>query len=300
MSHRLIFFQIIIMTFITLFFACLGFLSPANRGSLATTAIVLFVFLGCPAGYVSARLYKTFGGERWKCKKAKTIIICVIYIFSECYLDFIFGNGDSILHFLHYEFDIMGRTLIRRQKQASADRFGPCQNFAYKNDFSHSILNHGSYSIAVVWYNNPINILGSILWLQKTRNRTSSSNKYNSTNNSRTNILHKTTSRNSYGWYPSIWMHFHSIVLYHELDLESPGEDIQSFIPISPRFHRRFIPISTPFSPWFHFHLNPVFHPVFTSVLDLLHVWIYFPGLIDFDRYMFGNHDSTLLFPFGC
>ena len=106
------------MTFITLFFACLGFLSPANRGSLATTAIVLFVFLGCPAGYVSARLYKTFGGERWKCKKTSTIIICVTFIFSECYLDFIFGNGDSILHFLHYEFDIMGRTLIRRYLQA--------------------------------------------------------------------------------------------------------------------------------------------------------------------------------------
>ena len=102
------------MTFITLFFACLGFLSPANRGSLATTAIVLFVFLGCPAGYVSARLYKTFGGERWKCKKINTKIICVIFICSKCYFDFIFGNWDSILHFLHYEFDIMGRTLIRR------------------------------------------------------------------------------------------------------------------------------------------------------------------------------------------
>jgi len=58
--------QIIIMTFFTLFFACLGFLSPANRGSLGSTGIVLFVFLGLPAGYVSARLYKTFGGEAWK------------------------------------------------------------------------------------------------------------------------------------------------------------------------------------------------------------------------------------------
>lgn len=56
------------MVFVTLFFACLGFLSPANRGSLGSTAIVLFIFLGLPAGYVSARMYKTFGGERWKCK----------------------------------------------------------------------------------------------------------------------------------------------------------------------------------------------------------------------------------------
>ena len=58
--------QIILMTFIVLFFACLGFLSPANRGSLATTGVVLFTFMGTPAGYVAARLYKTFGGEAWK------------------------------------------------------------------------------------------------------------------------------------------------------------------------------------------------------------------------------------------
>lgn len=47
-------------------FACLGFLSPANRGALMTCAMVLFVCLGTPAGYVSARVYKSFGGEKWK------------------------------------------------------------------------------------------------------------------------------------------------------------------------------------------------------------------------------------------
>lgn len=47
-------------------FACLGFLSPANRGALMTCAMVLFVCLGTPAGYVSARIYKSFGGEKWK------------------------------------------------------------------------------------------------------------------------------------------------------------------------------------------------------------------------------------------
>ncbi|KAE8285736.1 Transmembrane 9 superfamily member 2 Precursor [Larimichthys crocea] len=43
--------QIFIMTFITLFLACLGFLSPANRGALMTCAVVLWVLLGTPAGY---------------------------------------------------------------------------------------------------------------------------------------------------------------------------------------------------------------------------------------------------------
>lgn len=39
--------------------ACLGFLSPANRGALMTCSVVLWVLLGTPAGYVSARLYKS-------------------------------------------------------------------------------------------------------------------------------------------------------------------------------------------------------------------------------------------------
>lgn len=39
-------------------FACLGFLSPANRGALMTCSVVLWVLLGTPAGYVAARLYK--------------------------------------------------------------------------------------------------------------------------------------------------------------------------------------------------------------------------------------------------
>lgn len=42
--------QVLCMTVITLFFACLGFLSPANRGSLMTCALVMFVCLGTPAG----------------------------------------------------------------------------------------------------------------------------------------------------------------------------------------------------------------------------------------------------------
>lgn len=47
-------------------FACLGFLSPANRGALMTCAMVLYVCLGTPAGFVSARVYKSFGGDKWK------------------------------------------------------------------------------------------------------------------------------------------------------------------------------------------------------------------------------------------
>ncbi|CAH0380589.1 unnamed protein product [Bemisia tabaci] len=58
--------QVLFMALVTLAFACLGFLSPANRGALMTCALILYVCLGTPAGYVSARLYKSFGGEKWK------------------------------------------------------------------------------------------------------------------------------------------------------------------------------------------------------------------------------------------
>ncbi|KAF2898668.1 hypothetical protein ILUMI_07502 [Ignelater luminosus] len=58
--------QVFCMTLVTLVFACMGFLSPANRGALMTCAMVLYVLLGTPAGYVSARVYKSFGGEKWK------------------------------------------------------------------------------------------------------------------------------------------------------------------------------------------------------------------------------------------
>ncbi|XP_078544745.1 transmembrane 9 superfamily member 2-like [Lissotriton helveticus] len=78
--------QIFIMTFITLFLACLGFLSPANRGALMTCAVVLWVLLGTPAGYVSARMYKTFGGEKWKTNVLLTALLCPGIVFVDFFL----------------------------------------------------------------------------------------------------------------------------------------------------------------------------------------------------------------------
>eukprot|EP00494_Astrolonche_serrata_P028892 UN29159 len=52
--------QIFTMVFLTLIFAALGFLSPANRGALMTTLLLLYVFMGVFAGYYSARVYKMF------------------------------------------------------------------------------------------------------------------------------------------------------------------------------------------------------------------------------------------------
>jgi len=58
--------QLYFMTAVTLVFAVLGFLSPSNRGSLATVMLIFYMLFGFVAGFVSARIYKMFGGESWK------------------------------------------------------------------------------------------------------------------------------------------------------------------------------------------------------------------------------------------
>jgi transmembrane 9 superfamily protein 2/4 len=83
--------QLFFMTLITLVFACLGFLSPANRGALMTCALVLYVCLGTPCGYVSARIYKMFGGEKWKSNVILSSFLCpgivfVIFFILNCFL----------------------------------------------------------------------------------------------------------------------------------------------------------------------------------------------------------------------
>ncbi|KAM5195450.1 transmembrane 9 superfamily member 2-like isoform 1-T1 [Hipposideros larvatus] len=78
--------QILIMMFVTLFLACLGFLSPANRGALMTCTIVLWALLGTPAGYVSAKMYKTFKGVEWKTNFLLTALFCPGIIFADFFI----------------------------------------------------------------------------------------------------------------------------------------------------------------------------------------------------------------------
>merc|ERR1719281_1602630 len=53
--------QIFGMSLVTLIFALAGFLSPAHRGGLLQSMMLLFTFMGVFGGYVSARLYKVLG-----------------------------------------------------------------------------------------------------------------------------------------------------------------------------------------------------------------------------------------------
>jgi len=58
--------QVFAMALVTLIFAALGFLSPANRGGLMSMLLLCFVFMGMLAGYHSTRLYKMFHLLDWR------------------------------------------------------------------------------------------------------------------------------------------------------------------------------------------------------------------------------------------
>jgi len=64
------------MAFISIACAMLGFLSPANRGSMLTVTLLLFVLMGCVAGYSAAIVYKSLKGVQWK---ALTLLTAFLY-----------------------------------------------------------------------------------------------------------------------------------------------------------------------------------------------------------------------------
>lgn len=86
--------QLFFMTGATIIFALLGFLSPSNRGSLGTVMILLYTLFGFIGGYVSARAYKSFGGESWK----RNIILTPVFIPG-----IVFGSFFLLNFFLIYE-----------------------------------------------------------------------------------------------------------------------------------------------------------------------------------------------------
>lgn len=78
--------QIFVMTASTIVFALLGFLSPSNRGSLGTIMILLYTILGSVGGYVSARVYKAMGGEKWKLNIGMTPLLVPTIVFAVFFL----------------------------------------------------------------------------------------------------------------------------------------------------------------------------------------------------------------------
>ncbi|KAL8347789.1 hypothetical protein RB601_002889 [Gaeumannomyces tritici] len=78
--------QLFMMTGVTIVFAMLGFLSPSSRGSLATILVLSCTVLSAAGGYVSARVYKSFGGEKWKLNIALTPVLVPSIVFAVFFL----------------------------------------------------------------------------------------------------------------------------------------------------------------------------------------------------------------------
>lgn len=67
--------QMLMMAAITLVFALLGLLSPAHRGGLLQSIMLLFTLMGAVAGYTQARFYKLFNGDDWKTVTFMTAVL---------------------------------------------------------------------------------------------------------------------------------------------------------------------------------------------------------------------------------
>ncbi|KAI9847560.1 MAG: hypothetical protein M1837_002134 [Sclerophora amabilis] len=89
--------QLFVMTGITIVFALFGFLSPSNRGSLGTIMVLLYTIFSFIGGYVSTRVYNTFGGEAWKSIFLLTPLLIPGIVFSTFFLLnlFIWGKQSS-------------------------------------------------------------------------------------------------------------------------------------------------------------------------------------------------------------
>jgi transmembrane 9 superfamily protein 2/4 len=89
--------QLFVMTGTTVIFALLGFLSPSNRGFLATAILLLYTLFGFIGGYVASRVYKNFGGENWKLNIALTPALVPGIVFSTFFLLnlFVWAKGSS-------------------------------------------------------------------------------------------------------------------------------------------------------------------------------------------------------------
>ncbi|PVG01267.1 hypothetical protein CPB86DRAFT_805430 [Serendipita vermifera] len=74
------------MIAVTLVFALFGFLSPSNRGALATLMLMCWTFFSCIGGYVATRAYLTMGGTDRRRLVFFTAVLLPTFIFAVVFL----------------------------------------------------------------------------------------------------------------------------------------------------------------------------------------------------------------------
>lgn len=92
--------QLLCMTFWTIIFSALGFLSPARRGALLMAELIFFVLMGSVNGYVTACLYKTFKGKAWQKATLITSLgfpgLCFSLFFILDLIAWGYGSSDAV------------------------------------------------------------------------------------------------------------------------------------------------------------------------------------------------------------
>ncbi|KAG8816109.1 hypothetical protein FRC17_000460, partial [Serendipita sp. 399] len=78
--------QLCAMIGVTLIFATLGFLSPSNRGALATVMLMSWTFFGVIGGYMATRTYMTMGGTDHRKLIFLTSFLLPTFIFAVVFL----------------------------------------------------------------------------------------------------------------------------------------------------------------------------------------------------------------------
>ena len=81
-----------------LVFSVLGFVSPANQGSVITAMIVLYVWMGVLAGYASSRLYQLF--KVLFNNFLILITLLLLFLYSSFTLPLLFNYFSTTLHLL--------------------------------------------------------------------------------------------------------------------------------------------------------------------------------------------------------
>ncbi|KAI0342185.1 endosomal P24A protein [Trametopsis cervina] len=78
--------QLCAMVGVTLVFALLGFLSPSNRGSLATVMMLCWTFFGSVSGYFSSRAYASMGGTERRKQAFLAAVLLPTVVFGVIFL----------------------------------------------------------------------------------------------------------------------------------------------------------------------------------------------------------------------
>ncbi|KZT43610.1 hypothetical protein SISSUDRAFT_1124738 [Sistotremastrum suecicum HHB10207 ss-3] len=78
--------QLALMVSVTLVFSLLGFLSPSNRGALATVMLVFWTLFGGIGGYASTRVYASLGGTQFRKNVFFTATLLPTFVFVIVFL----------------------------------------------------------------------------------------------------------------------------------------------------------------------------------------------------------------------